>query len=116
VGFIRDLPAELMKAFQSPLEELHEADVLIHVVDISNPRYEDQIRVVNDLLADLDLQLPTLMVFNKIDLADPETVAQLAAYHQAVPVCALRQETLIEFLERARDLVIGKNRAQRTHG
>ncbi len=113
VGFIRDLPTELLKAFQSTLEELHEADVLIHVVDISNPRFEDQIRVVNDLLADLDLQLPTLMVFNKIDLADPEMVARLAAYHQAVPVCALRQETLIDFLEQARDLVIGKTRSQR---
>ncbi|MDD5758214.1 MAG: GTPase HflX [Desulfobulbaceae bacterium] len=112
VGFIRDLPKELLKAFQSTLEELHEADVLVHVVDVSNPRCEDQIRVVNDLLEDLDLYLPTLMVFNKIDLADPEVVAPLAAHYQAVPVCALRQETFAEFLNRARDLVVGKSRLQ----
>ncbi len=111
VGFIRDLPKELLKAFQSTLEELHEADVLIHLVDISNPRCEDQIRVVNDLLDDLDLHLPTLMVFNKIDLADPDLVARLSEYHQAVPVCALRQETFVDFLTQARDLVVGKTRS-----
>ena len=112
VGFIRDLPKELLKAFQSTLEELHEADVLVHVVDVSNPRCEEQIRVVNDLLDDLDLHLPTLMVFNKIDLANPEFVARLSLDHQAVQVCALRQETFSDFLTQARDLVIGKSRIQ----
>jgi GTP-binding protein HflX len=110
VGFIRDLPAELLKAFQSTLEELHEADVLVHVADAANPRCEEQIRVVNDLLAELDLHLPTLMVLNKIDLADPEEVARLAAQYQAVPVCALRQETFAVLLDRARDLVVGRTR------
>lgn len=108
VGFIRDLPAELLKAFQSTLEELHEADVLVHVVDVSNPRCEEQMGVVNDLLDDLNLHLPTLLLLNKVDLAEPEVVARLAAdYPQAVPICALRQETLHDFLLRARDLVIG---------
>lgn len=108
VGFIRDLPAELLKAFQSTLEELHEADVLVHVVDVSNPRCEEQIRVVNGLLSDLDLHLPTLMVLNKIDLAEPELVAHLAKEYEAVPVCALRQETFTDFLDRARDLVVAR--------
>ncbi len=108
VGFIRDLPAELLKAFQSTLEELHEADVLVHVADAANPRCEEQIRVVNDLLADLDLHLPTLMVLNKIDQADPVEVERLVAEHRAVPVCALRQETFSELLDRARDLVVGR--------
>ena len=108
VGFIRDLPAELLKAFQSTLEELHEADVLIHVVDSSNPRCEEQIRVVNDLLAELDLHLPTLMVANKIDLAEPEFVEKLATEYDAVPVCALRQDTLADFLKQARDLVVSR--------
>ena len=107
VGFIRDLPAELLKAFQSTLEELHEADLLVHVVDSANPRCEEQIRVVDDLLSDLDLHLPTLMVLNKTDLADPEVVARLAAEHQAVPVCALDQETFADFLTRAREMVTG---------
>ncbi len=110
VGFIRDLPAELLKAFQSTLEELHEADVLVHVVDSSNPRCEEQVRVVNGLLADLDLHLPTLMVLNKIDLADPELVKRLAAEYRAVPVCALRPETFADFLRQARDLVVERGR------
>lgn len=105
VGFIRDLPAELLKAFQSTLEELYEADVLVHVVDTSNPRCEEQIEVVDDLLAGLDLHLPTLMVFNKIDLADPDTVTRLTAQYNGVAVCALLQETLVELLDRARVLV-----------
>jgi len=105
VGFIRDLPAELLKAFQSTLEELHEADVLVHVVDSSNPRCEEQIKVVEDLLAELDLKLPTLMVFNKIDMADPDTVLHLVSEYRGVAVCALRQETLVELLDRARALV-----------
>lgn len=108
VGFIRDLPAELLKAFQSTLEELHEADVLVHVADASNPRCEEQIRVVNDLLGDLDLHLPTLMVANKIDVADPEEVERLVAAHRALPVCALRPETFAELLQRARELVVAR--------
>jgi len=112
VGFIQDLPKELLKAFQSTLEELQEADVLVHVVDVSNPRCEEQMRVVNDLLDDLDLHLPTLLLLNKTDLAELEVVTRLAVdYPQAVPFCALRQETLHDFLLRARDLVVGKGMA-----
>ena len=106
VGFIRDLPAELMKAFKATLEELREADVLVHVVDSGNPRCEEQIRVVSGILEELDLHLPTLMVFNKIDLAGPETVAGLVERYQGVAVCALRRETLAGFMERARELVV----------
>lgn len=105
VGFIRDLPKELLKAFQSTLEELHEADVLVHVVDSSNPRCEEQIKVVDDLLTQLDLHLPTLMVFNKIDLADSETVAHLVSQYRGVAVCSLQQESLVELLRRARIMV-----------
>ena len=105
VGFIRDLPKELMKAFQATLEELHEADVLIHVVDLHNPRYEDQINVVDKILADLGLNVPTLMVLNKIDLVDPPMVENIAKRYDAVPVSALRKDTLHEFLRRARDLI-----------
>ncbi|MDA8161127.1 MAG: GTPase HflX [Desulfobacteraceae bacterium] len=106
VGFIRDLPAELMKAFKATLEELREADVLVHVVDSSNPSCEEQIKVVNGTLNELDLHLPTLMVFNKIDLAEPETVASLVERYQGVAVCALWRKTLAGFMERARELVV----------
>jgi GTP-binding protein HflX len=68
VGFIRHLPEELLKAFKSTLEELHEADVLVHVIDISNPRCGDHIQVVEDLLREQADTLPCLKVFNKIDL------------------------------------------------
>lgn len=68
VGFIRKLPHHLVECFKSTLDEVREADVLIHVVDISHPSFEDHIRTVNDTLKDLGaLDKPTIMVFNKID-------------------------------------------------
>ncbi len=68
VGFIRKLPHHLVESFKSTLDEVTESDVLLHVVDISHPQYEDQIRTVNNTLKDLKAdQKPTLMVFNKID-------------------------------------------------
>jgi GTP-binding protein HflX len=69
VGFIRSLPASLMGAFKATLEELQDADLLIHLVDWSNPRFEEQIRQVEDILEDLELsEKPRLLVFNKKDL------------------------------------------------
>jgi GTP-binding protein HflX len=69
VGFIRSLPASLMGAFKATLEELQDADLLIHLVDWSNPRFEEQVRQVEEILEDLDLsEKPRLLVFNKKDL------------------------------------------------
>ncbi len=68
VGFIRKLPTTLVESFKSTLDEVREADILIHVVDISHPGFEDQINVVNQTLADIGAgDKPTIMVFNKID-------------------------------------------------
>ena len=68
VGFIRKLPHHLVESFKSTLDEVREADVLIHVVDISHPQYEEQIDVVNKTLQELKCQdKPTLTVFNKMD-------------------------------------------------
>jgi GTP-binding protein HflX len=68
VGFIRKLPTTLVESFKSTLDEVREADVLIHVVDISHPGFEDQVNVVNQTLADIGAgDKPVLMVFNKID-------------------------------------------------
>jgi GTP-binding protein HflX len=68
VGFIRKLPHHLIESFKSTLDEVLESDILIHVVDISHPQHEDQIRTVNSTLDELKaLQKPTLFVFNKID-------------------------------------------------
>ncbi len=68
VGFIRKLPHHLIEAFKSTLDEIREADVLIHVVDISHPTFQEQVDIVNSTLLEIcDAQKPTLMVYNKID-------------------------------------------------
>ena len=68
VGFIRKLPHQLVESFKSTLDEVREADFIIHVVDISNPNFEDHIDVVNKTLAELGVNdKPMLLVFNKID-------------------------------------------------
>lgn len=68
VGFIRKLPTQLVEAFKSTLDEVREADILMHVVDISHPNFEDQIRVVNQILTEINaINKPVFIVFNKID-------------------------------------------------
>lgn len=72
VGFIRKLPHHLVESFKSTLDEVREADVLIHVVDISHPNFEDHIAAVNETLKDIDaLNKPIITVFNKIDAYKP---------------------------------------------
>ena len=69
VGFIRKLPTKLIESFKSTLDEVREADILLHVVDISHPNYQEQIDVVNSTLAEIGAgDKPTILVFNKIDL------------------------------------------------
>ena len=69
VGFIRKLPHHLVESFKSTLDEVREADTLLHVVDISHPQYEDQIGVVNKTLQELKaFEKPILTIFNKMDL------------------------------------------------
>jgi GTP-binding protein HflX len=68
VGFIRKLPHDLVESFKSTLDEVRESDLLIHIVDVSHPNFEEQIRVVNETLRELDLAAkPLVLVFNKID-------------------------------------------------
>lgn len=68
VGFIRKLPTELIESFKSTLDEVREADILLHVVDISHPAFEEQIDVVNKILLEIDnTEKPMIMVFNKVD-------------------------------------------------
>ena len=68
VGFIRKLPTHLIESFKSTLDEVREADILLHVVDISHPNFEDQIDVVNQTLADIKAnEKPIVLIFNKID-------------------------------------------------
>ncbi len=106
VGFIRHLPAELLKAFAATLEELQEADLLVHVIDLSNPSFREQMQVVEELLRELNLaEIPCLKVFNKIDR---ENVGeQLLAYarQEGVVISALDAATFSPFLERAEQLM-----------
>ena len=75
VGFIRKLPTQLVESFKSTLDEVREADLLLHVVDISHPQFEDHIASVNNILDEIDCSdKPTIMVFNKIDAYEAETI------------------------------------------
>jgi GTP-binding protein HflX len=100
VGFIRDLPKDLMSAFKATLEELEDADLLLHVVDISNIRFEQQIESVENILKELNLaDKPRLMVFNKIDRVSTEEVENIVARYDAVALSAINPDTLTPLLE-----------------
>jgi len=90
VGFVRHLPHELVEAFRSTLEEVGEADLVLHVVDGSHPDPEGQLATVRSVLAEVDAaDVPEIVVINKIDAAADATVARLLrAEPHAVPVCA----------------------------
>jgi len=106
VGFIRDLPKDLMAAFRATLEELESADLLLHVIDISNPRYEDQIKSVEKILADLNLdKTATLRVLNKIDLIDPQTGLQLGRRLKGTAISAKTKATLMPLIENMENLL-----------
>ncbi|MBI5074448.1 MAG: GTPase HflX [Nitrospirae bacterium] len=99
VGFIRDLPKDLMSAFKATLEELEDADLLLHVVDASNPRYEQQIASVEKILSDLDLlNKQRVYVFNKIDRISREEEENLLLRYDAVAISALDRKTFPRLL------------------
>ncbi len=100
VGFISDLPPDLMKAFRATLEELLDATLLLHVVDASDERLEEHLGAVEKILSELDLEsIERLIVLNKADLVRPEALESLGARHQAVAVSALRKEGLGRLLD-----------------
>jgi len=95
VGFIRDLPPDLIAAFQATLDELHDADLLLHVVDVSSPYIDDHIQAVETILTDLNLgDIPQLIVLNKADLVSPEIAANMARLYQGVVISAHDSDTL----------------------
>jgi GTP-binding protein HflX len=106
VGFIQDLPKNLLEAFKATLEELEEADLLIHVVDLSNPRFPEQMAAVDHILGSLELMdKPVLKVFNKTDLAPPELAALQVRIHQGVAISALDDKTLPPLIARLEEKV-----------
>jgi GTP-binding protein HflX len=96
VGFIRDLPRDLAQAFRATLEELDEADLLLHVVDAADPAREQQVAAVETILADLGLaETPRLVVMNKMDLvpeADRDALLRAARVDARLPVVAISAE------------------------
>ncbi len=106
VGFIRDLPKDLLEAFKATLEELEDADLLLHVIDLSNPRFEEQMEAVDNILRSLDLSdKPVLKVFNKVDLVDPELGAWQSRGHDGVVISANDAATLQPLLHRLEDRI-----------
>jgi GTP-binding protein HflX len=100
VGFIRDLPKDLLAAFRATLEEIADSDLLVHLVDMSHPRYEAQIKAVEAILGELgDADIARLLVFNKADLVDAERRHEILGAHPgAIAVAAARREGLAELL------------------
>ncbi len=95
MGFIRNLPKDLIEAFAATLEELKEADLLIHLIDISNPHFEEHIETVEGIIDKLNLtHIPVLKVFNKKDLVSAEYVAQQCQRYKAIAISAIQPETL----------------------
>ncbi|MBI4849879.1 MAG: GTPase HflX [Nitrospirae bacterium] len=94
VGFIRDLPKDLFTAFRSTLEELEDADLLLHVVDVSNPRFEQHMKSVDKILSDLGVsQKPQLLAFNKEDLVNREEVENVCKRFSGISISAKKPET-----------------------
>ena len=102
VGFVRNLPTQLVEAFRSTLEEVADADVILHVVDGSHPDPEGQIAAVRSVFAEVDAhRIPEIIVLNKADAADPAVVARIRAKEPHAVVVSARTGEGIDELERA---------------
>ena len=101
VGFIKNLPKDLMVAFRATLEELEGADLLLHIIDISNPRFKDQVKSVEKILSELNLEgIPLIRVLNKMDLVSQETTETLGRSFDATAISAKEESTLLPLIER----------------
>jgi GTPase len=106
VGFIRDLPPDLVTAFRATLEELSDADVLLHIVDALDPNLERKMDAVSRVLEDLELRsIPRLIVMNKSDMVDASHLESLCRRFEAVAVSALKREGLDRLIKAAESLI-----------
>ena len=124
VGFIRDLPPDLLAAFRATLEEINESDMLIHLVDAANPRWQQQLESVERILGELDFgQIPRLVVFNKADIVDHDSLeamlrhARAGGERECIAVSAIDPQSLRPMLEKAgailaRDLTKQRDRSR----
>ena len=106
VGFIKNLPKDLMVAFRATLEELENADLLLHVVDISNPRFPEQVESVETIVSELQLQaIPIARVLNKADLVDKEHTHNISRVWDGICVCAKDTHTLGPLIQKMATLI-----------
>jgi GTP-binding protein HflX len=122
VGFIRDLPPDLLSAFRATLEEISESTLLIHLVDASNPRFAQQVESVERILRELQIsEIPTILALNKGDLVGAETMQAIRKQlirdgaRDVVAITALDPDTLQPLLERAGS-VLARNLARPSAG
>ena len=123
VGFIRDLPEALVSAFRATLEEISDSDLLVHVADASNPRVQQQIESVSKIIQDLGFnEIPQILVLNKSDLVDNESLASLqrqVGVQMEVPsiaVSAMNRETLRPMVEAIGELIALPPETHVAHG
>jgi GTP-binding protein HflX len=119
VGFIRDLPDALVAAFRATLEEISDSDLLVHVVDASNPRAIQQIDSVEKILGELELsRIPHIIVLNKADLVDDDQIEVLQRQISldkgvtSVAISAIEPESLKPLVERIGERVVGQDKSE----
>jgi len=106
VGFIRDLPPDLITAFRATLEEMEGSDLLIHLVDASSAQLDNHIASVEKILVELGLsEIPRLLVFNKSDLLSKDELANLQRAYKAITVSALDRDSLVPMAERVAEML-----------
>jgi GTPase len=106
VGFIQNLPKDLIVAFRATLEELESADLLLHIIDISNPRHLEQVSSVERILNDLKLNhIPLIRGLNKIDQVSPSCVDQNIERLEGIPICAHDRGTLKPLIQEMASIV-----------
>ncbi len=106
VGFIKDLPRDLLDAFAATLEELGDADVLIHIIDISDPYFEEQMHSVEKILENLGLNhIPMLRVFNKIDKVKPSFTTHHCKIFNGIPISAIDLKSLPPLIDKVGKMI-----------
>jgi GTP-binding protein HflX len=115
VGFIRDLPADLVSAFRATLEELGDASLLLHVVDASAPDYDRRIEAVRTVLQEIGISATELLVFNQIDKLGPTEIERVLRSHGGVAVSALRRTGLRELLTQAERILWAEDDGRLEH-
>ncbi|MFH0823311.1 MAG: GTPase HflX [Pseudomonadota bacterium] len=107
VGFLQDLPETLVAAFSATLDELFDADLLLHVIDVSNGAFEKQMNAVERLLEKLGLhEIPMIRVFNKQELVDPEIVRNVCSLYDGTAISAVNSKTLRPLIQRVEDDIL----------